>query len=242
MKKEELIGQIVESKAYGKGKIVGYDGHHVTVEFSKKTSDFQCPKAFLDGFLVAEDIKVHDALINEACDEQDAAEKEKELMRIEEEKRREEEKKSRGTRGEHKEFLYKGETFRTHADALNDCFGYNYKHFQTAFKRIDDRYAAWFPSIAKRVMDEYVAAETSYGWLNVLCENGKVILEKNVENPDRNTDRDRSWDIFVFAKFDGENAYTFIGLFRSNPKLTKDGFRYELLGTQIDLNTMEICK
>ncbi len=242
MDRETLIGQNVINKAFGRGTIIDYDGKHIKVEFKTKTSDFLCPKAFLDGFLSAENLELHDALINEASDVLEKEQQEKEAKRTEEERKREEERKNRGVRGEHKDTVMKGETFGTHADALNACFGYKYKHFQKAFKEIDEEYGAWFPSIAKRVMGEYLAADTGNGWLNILCENDTVILEKNVEDPNMNVTREKAGKRFVFAKFDGSDVYTFVGLFSSDPVPTENGFRYERLGTEIDLKTMEVIK
>ena len=107
---------------------------------------------------------------------------------------------------------------------------------------MDDHYGVWFPSIAKRTMGEYISADTSYGWLNILCENDTVIFEKHTEDPNLNTTRDEAVSRFVFAKFDGEEGYKFIGLFKANPVPTKEGFRYELIGTQIDLDHMTVIK
>lgn len=242
MNAELIIGQTVTNKMNKKGTVESYEEGRIVVSFSDREATFQCPMAFADGFLRAEDDSLQEKLLAEAAEVKKKAEEMKAesiALRIQKQK---EETANRGKRGAHRAMVTKGEVFRTHAEALNECFGYSYKHFQTAFKQIDDENGAWFPSIAKRVMGEYVAADTSYGWLNVLCENETVILEKNVEDPSKNTTRDKSGNRFVFAKFDGEDVYTFIGLFSSDPVPTKDGFRYELLGTQIDLDKMEVIR
>ena len=57
-----------------------------------------------------------------------------------------------------------------------------------------------------------------------------------------NVTREKTGKRFVFAKFDGSEEYTFIGLFSSDPVPTENGFRYERLGTEINLNTMEVLK
>lgn len=45
-------------------------------------------------------------------------------------------------------------SFATHADVLNTLFGYRYKHFQKAYKDLDNGYGVWFPNIASRVGDK----------------------------------------------------------------------------------------
>ncbi len=244
MQKNDLLGKKVRNKANEIGVVRSVDevAGRLDVEFDDRSLKLQYPKAFWDGFLLAEDDNLQDELLREAEIIRQKVAKDKELKRLQEQEQAKLEAESRGKRGSHKDILTKGERFRTHAEALNECFGYSYKHYQQAFKRIDDQYAVWFPSIAKRVMGEFLAADTSYGWLNTLCENDTVIYEKNVEDINMNSERDRFWDVFVFSKKDGEDEYVFTGLFRSNPVPTDKGFRYEKLGSQIDLNTMQILK
>ena len=242
MDKELLIGLKVTNKAGEKGTVKSFEEGRLVVVFANREASFHCPQAFGQGFITAEDSDIQDKLIKEAERIKEQSEKEKLLRQEEHLKKHQEDIEKRGERGSHRSVLYKGESFRTHAEALNECFGYGYKHFQMAYKQIDDNYGAWFPSIAKRVMGEYVAADTSAGWLNILCENDTVILEKHVEDPNKNITRDKSGYRFVFAKYDGRDDYTFIGLYSSDPVPTKEGFRYELIGTQIDLNTMQVIK
>jgi len=239
----ELIGQLVTNKINETGTIISYDDEgRISVDFGSRVVKFQCPKAFADGFLKLEDENLQEKLIDEAKKQAKEISAQKELKARENEERRKKEVSERSTRKEHRDILTRGERFRTHAEALNECFGYNYKHYQMAFKAIDDQYAAWFPSIAKRIEGEYAAADTSNGWLNILCENDSVIYERNVEDNNRNVERDRTWNVFVFCKMDGENDYVFKGLFKSNTVPTEKGFKYELTGIQIDLNTMSVIR
>ncbi len=240
MLREELIGQSVINKGYGKGTIKDFDGERIEVEFTSKTTKFQFPKSFSDGFVKAEDEKLQEVIMVAAEELKEKEQKEKEQKRIQAEEKKN--TSNDNTRGSHKDTLYRGETFRTHAEALNECFGFNYKHFQKAYKHIDDKYAVWFPSIAKRVMGEYLAADTGNGWLNILCENDTVIYEKNVENVSLNTEREDNSYRFVFAKFDGDDSYKFLGLYSADPIPTEQGFKYQRIGIQINLNTMEIIK
>ncbi len=43
--------------------------------------------------------------------------------------------------------------FSTHADVLNNCFGFHYKHYQKAYKDLENGYAVWFPRIARKAGD-----------------------------------------------------------------------------------------
>lgn len=142
-----------------------------------------------------------------------------------------------------KEFLNIGETFNTHAAALNECFGFDYKQFQQAHIVLNAKYAAWFPSIAKQENDAYVPTATSNGWINVLSEDGAVLTECN-EDRSKNNPRDEKFELdrFVFAKFDGQASYRFIGIYKSayDPKNPLNGYRYERIGTKVNLHTFEM--
>lgn len=142
-----------------------------------------------------------------------------------------------------KEFLNIGETFNTHAAALNECFGFDYKQFQQAYIVLNAKYAAWFPSIAKQENDAYVPTATSNGWINVLSENETVITECN-EDPAESEPRDEKnkLDRFVFAKFDDQRAYRFIGVYKliDDRNNTPGVFRYERIGTKVNLHTFEM--
>ncbi len=242
----ELEGQKVQHKAFGVGKIISVEDNKVKVDFTVGVKEFVYPDAF-EKFLKIEDSKLEkniDELIDENKEKKNI-EREQSIREREERFKQEQKEKAkrRETRIEpRRDFLSKGDRFRTHADALNDCFGFQYEHYQTAFKVIEEgKYAVWFPTIAKRVGDEYTATDNSYGWINVLSEHDTVLTEKN-QDTSKNAARDIKfeWDRFVFAKFD--EGYTFIGVYRpiDSPKPWETGYKYELLGTKVNLKTLEI--
>jgi hypothetical protein len=140
-------------------------------------------------------------------------------------------------------FLNNGDIFRTHADVLNECFGFQCRQYQRAYKVLDENYAIWFPTIAKRIEGEYGASDNSYGWVNVISEHNTLITEKN-EEKSKNKIREAKYELdrFVFAKFG--KGYTFIGVFRpeSVAEPWKTGYRYKLIGTKVDLKTMKILE
>lgn len=50
----DIIGMVVTHKSYGEGLVTDYDGEHITVEFTNRSSSFQMPQAFETGFLQSE--------------------------------------------------------------------------------------------------------------------------------------------------------------------------------------------
>ena len=73
-------------------------------------------------------------------------------------------------------------TFSTHADVLNNCFGFHYKHYQKAYKDLENGYAVWFPRIARKAGDQYMSSDDYWGWLNILSDSGETITQ--MDNPD----------------------------------------------------------
>ena len=54
---EEHLGNFAVfsgNKSYGEGLVTDYDGEHITVEFTNRSSSFQMPQAFETGFLQSE--------------------------------------------------------------------------------------------------------------------------------------------------------------------------------------------
>jgi len=240
------IGEAITHKAFGKGTIKNIEGDKVVLDFNGTEKTFKFPDAF-ETFIKLDDAGKQTevtALVEEKKKQKSeeaaklAKEREEQMLQAQQAK-----KDKRNTRViPHKEILIKGDTFTTHKDALNECFGFQYEHFQPAFKVVDDKFSVWFPSIARRVQGEYVSTETSNGWINVLSENDTVITEKN-EDGTKNTERDPKYDLdrYVFAKFDGEN-YRFIGVYRPEhaDRPWETGYKYKLVGTKVNLRTMEI--
>jgi hypothetical protein len=132
-----------------------------------------------------------------------------------------------------------GASFSTHAEALNICFGTKYKHYQKAYKEIGGGYAVWFPSIARKVLGKYVSTDNYSGWVNILSEDQKTLLQ--VDNPiygvrEKKHGPDKR---IVFAKFEGDKRYRFIGVYRSE-KRVKNGYEHTRLGTKFDTVTYQI--
>lgn len=243
---DKYIGEVIIHKAFGKGTINDFAGDKVVVDFNGTEKMFKFPDAF-ESFIKFENADKQSevtALVEDKKEQKAeevariAKEREEQLLQAQQAK-----KDKRNTRIiPHKEILSKGDTFSTHKDALNDCFGFQYEHYQPAYKVVDDKFAVWFPSIARRIQGEYIATETSNGWVNILSENDTVIIEKHEDNT-KNTERDPQFDLdrYVFAKFDGEN-YRFIGVYRPEhaDKPWETGYKYKLIGTKVNLRTMEI--
>ena len=51
---QNAIGMVVTHKSYGEGLVTDYNGEHITVEFTNRSSAFQMPQAFEKGFLQSE--------------------------------------------------------------------------------------------------------------------------------------------------------------------------------------------
>ena len=78
MDTKDLVGQYVKNKKKEVGKIIECNGGHITVDFGERKADFQYPKAFGDGFLIADDAKLQSQLENEAAAYNDRMKKESE--------------------------------------------------------------------------------------------------------------------------------------------------------------------
>ena len=129
-------------------------------------------------------------------------------------------------------------TFATHADVLNTCFGFHYKHYQKAYKDIGNGYGVWFPNIARRVGAQYLSSDEYLGWLNILSASGDTITQ--IDNADyfRPGRVDKNKRI-IFARFDNDKRYTFIGVFAHGERV-ENGVKYSRIGTMFDTKKMEI--
>lgn len=246
--KNKYVGAEVIHKIFGKGKIVSIDERHAIVSFESKESKFEFPRGFGTGGFVKfidKDLQVEVEKLNDKYLVEETAEKKR--LRAERESEREKAKKeSKTSSNERSKVLRKtlsyGDSFNTHADALNSCFGYHYNTYRRPYKNVDDKVGVWFPSIARFIQGKYTSTETSAGWVNVISEGGNVITEKS-EDASKNVERsnDKKLDRFVFAKMDGE-TYTFIGVYRcvDSGNIQENGFKYERIGTKVYLPTMEI--
>lgn len=243
---DKYIDRVVVHKRFGEGRINAIEDGYALVSFEDKETKFQFPAGFgQDGFIKFDDEELQSEVLE--MSEKLKAEEAEEKRRLYEEKEREREKaKKKAGSSERSEVFRKtlsyGDSFKTHAEALNSCFGFNYTTYQKAYKAVDDKFGVWFPSIAQFIQGKYVATDTSAGWINVISEGGNVITEKS-EDASKNMDKPTSekLDRFVFAKMDGE-TYMFVGVYKfiDGGDFQADGFRFERIGKKVNLQTMEI--
>ena len=101
MQKEGLLGKKVRNKANEIGVVRSVDevAGRLEVEFDDRSLKFQYPKAFLDGFLLAEDDHLQDELLREAEIIRQKVVKVKELKRLQEQEQAKLDAKNRGKRG-----------------------------------------------------------------------------------------------------------------------------------------------
>ena len=241
----DYVGKTVLHGTFGKGEVKEIVGDKVILNFNGVEKKFPFPNVF-ESLAKFDDADIQDKvmiLIKEM--KQKKVEENAALSREREEQKKQIQQSQKEKLNERvtprKETLIKGETFRTHSDVLNECFGFRYKSYQQAFKVVDDKFAVWFPNIARNIQGKYVPTEKSNGWINVLSENETVITETNKDKT-KNTERERKFylDRFVFAKFDED--YRFIGVYgpEKSDEIREKGYRYSLIGTRVNLRTMEI--
>lgn len=116
--------------------------------------------------------------------------------------------------------------FRTHADVAV-LFGRNYKSYQKATIKLDDRNYVWFPKL--------------YGnskWDNQISADGKKIVQKSKQEGKGKKKKVWERDMIVFAHYRdplGKVYYTFKGVFRTDPpqkkatsfELVSDGIAFD---------------
>lgn len=246
MNSEILLGHKVHHKSWGAGRIYKTEDKYVWVDFETDgEKKFQFPKAFAS-FLTLDDDALQAELLeeNERISEVEKAEKKlaeaatkvKPITQIS------------APRSEHTaanngvafngHILEIGNTFNTHAEVFNKCFGYNYKHYQMAYKNIGNGYAVWFPSIAKQGIHGLVPTDTYTGWKNSLHDDNKKLIQYDKEKNTGNKDPDLNKRL-VFAKFDNGQGYKLIGVYGSE-KRVEGGFEYTRLGTKFDIDSFQI--
>ena len=245
----EILGHKVTHPSWGIGKIVSADDRYICAEFDNiGMKQFQFPKAFTS-FLTIDDDLLQAAILEEYT------------------KCKQEEKKSATAPNDFPSFKkaapvtnkqeldikdsqYKGRileignSFSTHAEALNECFGFSYKHYQMAYKNLGNGYAVWFPSIAKKLWGEYISTDDYTGWVNVLSDDRKKLIQIDNEKYNKNEIREKEPDLnkrLVFAKFEEEKRYKFIGVYGSEKRID-EGFEYTCLGTKFDTASWKIIE
>ena len=130
-------------------------------------------------------------------------------------------------------------SFATHAETFNACFGFHFVHYQKAYKMLGNGYAVWFPRIAKKVAGQYLSSDNYEGWLNILSDTGDTITQ--MDNPDfpRAGWEPDNLKRLVFARFEGDNRYRFIGIY-ANEERIQNGVKFTRIGTRFDTKKMEI--
>ena len=264
-----LIGEKVTSARYGIGTITSIDSGYMTIQFDEKVSKFKYPDAFQKHIsleneaLQSEMNAIAAAAVEEkvTAEEKAKAQKYKEFMESVEAAKAPVKKETDGaaarknrTAGSRSAVKTKEEprvyagrvidrntSFFTHAETLNACFGYHYKHFQKAYKDLDNGYAVWFPRIAKKVGSQYLSLDNYWGWLNILSENGDTITQ--MDNPDfpySGTEPDKNKRI-IFARFEGDDRYRFVGIYKFGQRI-QNGEIFTRIGTKLDTQTMKIIE
>lgn len=267
MDTSKLIGHSVKHVTYGSGKIASVNDKYIKVIFDQgEAKRFQFPQAFIS-FLKVEDASLMSEILMEE-QERISAERRK---REEAENRRppvkSEEVNAQGGLYDNKQktvehvtknnVKYKDNvtqgisgngiidlktSFTTHADVLNRCFGFHYKHYQKAYKDLENGYAVWFPRIARKTGDQYLSSDDYWGWLNILSDSGDTITQ--MDNPDFPYSGEGGPDEnkrIIFARFDRDVGYRFIGVFAFTERI-QNGDRYTRIGSVFDTRAMKIIQ
>lgn len=259
MDTSKIIGHGVTHISYGIGKIVSANNKQIQVLFtSGELKRYQYPQAFVS-YLQIDDKSLMLEILREESARQQKEEEEKKKLRAKQEADRQltaftEKNKNRKQTGnryssgsKEEAHTYNGRildlnsSFYTHAEALNSCFGYQYVHFQKAYKNLDNGYAVWFPRIAKMVGGQYLSSDQYWGWVNIISENGDTITQ--IDNPDypySGGEPDKNKRI-IFARFEGDNKYRFVGVYIFKQRFS-NGESFKRIGTKFDTKTMEIIK
>ena len=266
MNTSSLIGHSVTHISYGPGEILIANDKLVMVRFETgEYRKFQFPQAFASYLTIDDDTLQAEILdIDKELKQQDDAEKsQKEAENAAEEARRINEAKALATAQKRSRPKLSGgpktvnmtevrmygdgiigpeTSFATHADALNTLFGYHYKHFQKAYKDLGGGYGVWFPNIATRVGDKYLSSDEYWGWVNIMSDSGDTVTQIDnaaytnlrIGEPDKNR-------CFIFARFERNKRYTFIGLFGPARREGNKTIRTRI-GEIVDIKNMKILQ
>lgn len=242
MNSQMLMGHTVHHKSWGAGRICKTEDRYVWVAFETVgEKKFQFPKAFTS-FLTLDDDALQDEILQEyeriSEAEKKPAEAAIEVKPVTQKAASQNERKASGNSvAFNGHILEVGNTFNTHAEVFNKCFGYNYKHYQMAYKKIGNGYAVWFPCIAKNGIDGYVSTDEYSGWINTLSDDNKKLIQfdKGEFVPEKQDLSKR----LVFAKFDGDKRYTFIGVYVPSGRVDQ-GSEHIRIGTKFDIDSFRI--
>lgn len=118
-----------------------------------------------------------------------------------------------------------GRIFPTIANAMNSCFGKSWLEYYKGFIPLNDGsgYAVWFPGMAKKKGDKFVPFKKTNGWINVLSDNRKVLVEESTDNSRAPiTDNDKL-PRYVFGHY--KDGYRFLGIFQIDLECSNDDYR-----------------
>lgn len=129
--------------------------------------------------------------------------------------------------------------FDKSVDVMNSCFGKTYRGFQKSFMPLNDGggYTVWFPGMAKKRGDEVVPFKKKNGWLNILSDDGKVLIEENEGVSRPPISDDEKLPRYVFGHYEdrlyrngtvqiGEKGgYHFLGIFQIDLERSTDDHR-----------------
>ena len=235
MNTEILLGKEVNHKTFGSGVITDINGTEIKINFSGKgMKSFRYPTGFNyiefvgdEGLTQEVRANIEEALVNKKKEDE---EKKAALLK------KTEEVIEKGQI----DILISGNTFQTHHDVLNECFGCNYKMYQKAYKRLSNEYAVWFPNIAKKVAGEYVSTDATLGWVNIMVDGGKEIIQMDHDTIETlPEDKVDNCKCLIFISQEDKRGYEFVGVY--TPSIRVDGgYKHERLSTKFDCRTMTI--
>lgn len=239
-----LVDHTVHHKSWGEGRIFKAEDKYVWVDFSTVgEKSFQFPKAFTS-FLTLDDAELQSEILEENHRLSEAERKLAETaVKVEPVKLAPEIQTKHSEDNDSVVFnghiLETGNSFRTHAEVFNKCFGYDYKHYQKAYKDMGNGYAVWFPCIAKQGIEGYVSTDEYSGWINTLLDDNKILIQYDKgEYVPGKTDMTKR---LVFAKFDGDKRYTFVGVYVPSKRVEK-GNEHIRIGTKFDLDSFQVIE
>lgn len=196
---QKLVGHSVTHQSFGTGRILSVNDTQVVVDFDAKgIKKLQFPQTFASFMRIDDEHLQSEILVleekrkaEERRQKQIEAEKISHLKAMNEVQSHapartdlignqlQNRTERVGTGGSKTDPYYYGDilvaqktSFATHADVFNACFGFDYKHYQKAYKDLGNGYAVWFPCIARRIGDQYISTDNYSGWVNILSERG----------------------------------------------------------------------
>lgn len=233
MEIQSLVSKKVIHNKYGEGYITDVKETIVTVDFGKNgLKNFRYPTGFEFLNFIDDDELTRSILL----ERDEAIMKKKKELTIKKELARNNVSNNKKT--ETVDELINGHMFGTHHEVLNKCFGFNYLKYRKAYKSVDESYAVWFPNIARKVNDEYISTDKSLGWINIMQNGGKEIIQMDhpiipTADPDQ---IDKKKRLVFIAKDEG---YEFIGVY-DIPVRIKGGYRYDKISDRFKCTTMEV--